>query len=40
MPVIARINDDRLLLCVRTIMEDEFETVAEALCAKQEYKNK
>lgn len=33
-PVIARINDDRLLLCVRTIMEDEFDAVAEALTAK------
>lgn len=31
MPVIARINDDRLLLCVRTIAEEELEEVAEAL---------
>ena len=30
-PVIARINDDKLLLCVRTIAEDELEAVAEAL---------
>ena len=30
-PVVARINDDRLLLCVRTIFEEEFELVAEAL---------
>ena len=30
-PVVARINEDRLLLCVRTIAEDELETVAEAL---------
>lgn len=30
-PVIARIHDDRLLLCVRTIFEDEFGLVAEAL---------
>ncbi len=30
-PVIARINDDRLLLCVRTIADDELETVAKAL---------
>jgi L-seryl-tRNA(Ser) seleniumtransferase len=30
-PVIARINDDKLLLCVRTIAEDELETVAESL---------
>ena len=29
-PVIARINEDRLLLCVRTIADDEIETVAEA----------
>lgn len=29
-PVVARINEDRLLLCVRTIAEDELETVAEA----------
>ena len=29
-PVIARISDDRLLLCVRTIAEDELDTVAEA----------
>ena len=30
-PVIARIHDDRLLLCVRTIFENEFDLVAEAL---------
>ena len=30
-PVIARINDDRLLLCVRTITDDEVDLVAEAL---------
>ena len=30
-PVVARINEDRLLLCVRTIAESELETVAEAL---------
>ena len=30
-PVVARISEDRLLLCVRTIFEDEFELVAEAL---------
>ena len=30
-PVVARIHDDRLLLCVRTIFENEFELVAEAL---------
>ncbi len=30
-PVIARIHDDRLLLCVRTIFEEEFGLVAEAL---------
>ncbi|MBQ6315686.1 MAG: L-seryl-tRNA(Sec) selenium transferase [Mogibacterium sp.] len=30
-PVIARIADDKLLLCVRTIAESELETVAEAL---------
>ncbi|MBQ6456804.1 MAG: L-seryl-tRNA(Sec) selenium transferase [Mogibacterium sp.] len=30
-PVIARIHDDRLLLCVRTIFEDEFGLVAKAL---------
>ena len=30
-PVVARINEDRLLLCVRTIAEDELQTVAEAL---------
>ena len=30
-PVIGRINEDRLLLCVRTIADDEIETVAEAL---------
>ncbi len=29
-PVVARINEDRLLLCVRTIAEDELETVAGA----------
>ena len=29
-PVIARIHDDRLLLCVRTIQESETGTVAEA----------
>ncbi|MBR3126558.1 MAG: L-seryl-tRNA(Sec) selenium transferase [Mogibacterium sp.] len=29
-PVIARINEDRLLLCVRTIGDDEIETTAEA----------
>ena len=29
-PVVARINEDRLLLCVRTIAEDEIETVAKA----------
>ncbi len=29
-PVIARINEDRLLLCVRTIAEDELRTVADA----------
>jgi L-seryl-tRNA(Ser) seleniumtransferase len=29
-PVIARINEDRLLLCVRTIAEDELATVAAA----------
>ena len=29
-PVVARINEDRLLLCVRTIAEDELETVARA----------
>ena len=29
-PVIARINEDRLLLCVRTIAENELATVAEA----------
>ena len=29
-PVIARINDDRLLLCVRTIADDEIKQVAEA----------
>ncbi|MBQ9272222.1 MAG: L-seryl-tRNA(Sec) selenium transferase [Mogibacterium sp.] len=33
-PVIARINEDRLLLCVRTIAEDEIETVAEAFRKK------
>ena len=30
-PVVARIHDDMLLLCVRTIFEDEFAMVAEAL---------
>ena len=30
-PVVARIREDRLLLCVRTIFEDEFGLVAEAL---------
>jgi L-seryl-tRNA(Ser) seleniumtransferase len=30
-PVIGRINEDRLLLCVRTIADDEIETTAEAL---------
>ncbi len=30
-PVIGRINEDRLLLCVRTISESEFGTVVEAL---------
>lgn len=30
-PVIARIKDDRLLLCVRTLFETEFENVAIAL---------
>jgi L-seryl-tRNA(Ser) seleniumtransferase len=30
-PVIARIHEDRLLLCVRTIFEDEFNLVAKAL---------
>jgi L-seryl-tRNA(Ser) seleniumtransferase len=30
-PVVARINEDRLLLCVRAIAESELETVAEAL---------
>ncbi len=29
-PVIARINEDRLLLCVRTIAENELDTVAAA----------
>ena len=29
-PVIARINEDRLLLCVRTIADSEMETVARA----------
>jgi L-seryl-tRNA(Ser) seleniumtransferase len=29
-PVIARINEDRLLLCVRTIADEEIETAAEA----------
>ena len=29
-PVIARINDDRLLLCVRTIADSELDTVARA----------
>jgi L-seryl-tRNA(Ser) seleniumtransferase len=31
MPVIGRINEDRLLLCVRTIADDEIETTAKAL---------
>ena len=30
-PVVARINEDRLLLCVRTIAEDEIDCIAEAL---------
>jgi L-seryl-tRNA(Ser) seleniumtransferase len=30
-PVIARISEDRLLLCVRTIADNEIEAVAEAL---------
>jgi L-seryl-tRNA(Ser) seleniumtransferase len=30
-PVIARIHEDRLLLCVRTIADNEIEAVAEAL---------
>lgn len=30
-PVIARIREDRLLLCVRTIFENEFGLVADAL---------
>ncbi len=30
-PVIARINDDRLLLCVRTVADDEIELIAGAL---------
>lgn len=30
-PVIARINDDRLLLCVRTITDDEIDLIAKAL---------
>ena len=30
-PVIARINDDRLLLCVRTVSDDEIALIAEAL---------
>ena len=29
-PVIARINEDRLLLCVRTIADEEIETAAAA----------
>lgn len=29
-PVVARIHDDQLLLCVRTIMEEEFDAVASA----------
>jgi len=29
-PVIARINEDRLLLCVRTIADNELDTVARA----------
>lgn len=30
-PVVGRINEDRLLLCVRTIADDEIDSVAEAL---------
>jgi hemoglobin-like flavoprotein len=30
-PVVARINRDRLMLDVRTIMDDEFEIVGNAL---------
>ena len=30
-PVIARINEDRLLLCVRTVNDDEIEMICEAL---------
>ena len=30
MPIVARIHDDRLLLCVRTIGEEEVQTVADA----------
>ena len=30
-PVIARIHNDMLLLCVRTVFEDEFRSIAEAL---------
>jgi L-seryl-tRNA(Ser) seleniumtransferase len=30
-PVIARINKDRLMMDVRTIMDDEFEVIVSAL---------
>ena len=30
LPIVARIHDDRLLLCVRTIGEEEVPTVANA----------
>ena len=30
-PVVARIHDDMLLLCVRTVFEDEFGLIADAL---------
>jgi L-seryl-tRNA(Ser) seleniumtransferase len=30
-PVVARIHDDMLLLCVRTVFEEEFELIADAL---------
>ena len=30
-PVVARIHDDMLLLCVRTVFEDEFSLIADAL---------
>jgi len=30
-PIVARIHDDQLLLCVRTILEDDMEKVAKAL---------